>query len=359
VIRAAVSRSFGQDPEIEAIDLDDPGPGEVRVRMRAVAICHSDVAAISGAWGGDLPAVYGHEAAGTVVEIGEGVTGLFPGDQVVVGLVRSCGRCRRCQAGEPTLCEVRFRLDEQSPIRLAAGGRASQGMRVGAFADELVVDASQAVPIPADIPPASASVIACAVLTGLGAVERTAGVRSGESVVVIGAGGVGVNAIQGAALAGADPVIAIDVARPRLIEARAFGATHGVDSSIEDPIEAVRDLAAGGADHVLVTVGVPAATVSGLEMLRRGGTLTLVGMPPTGALVGIDACEVAHDAKRILGCKLGSARPAEDVPAIIDRYRDGKLRLDELVTSTYPLDAIGEALAETRAGRGLRTVLVP
>jgi Zn-dependent alcohol dehydrogenase len=359
VIRAAVSRSFGEDPVIEAIELDDPGPGEVRVRLRAVAICHSDLSAIAGAWGGDLPAVYGHEAAGTVVEIGEGVIGLFPGDQVVVGLVRSCGRCRRCLAGEPTLCETRFPLDERSPIRLATGERAEQGMRVGAFADEIVVDASQAVPIPADIPPASASVIACAVLTGLGAAERTAGVTAGQSVVVIGAGGVGVNAIQGAALAGADPVIAIDVARARLLEARAFGATHGIDASIEDPVEAVCDLVTGGADHVLVTVGSPAACESGLAMLRRGGTLTLVGMPPTGALVGIDACAVAHDAKRILGCKLGSARPADDVPRIVDRYRDGKLRLDELVTATFPLAAIADALAEARAGRGLRTVLVP
>jgi Zn-dependent alcohol dehydrogenase len=358
VIRAAVCHAFGTDPVVEEIELDDPGPGELRVRMRAVAICHSDVAYAAGAWGGDLPAVYGHEAAGTVIEIGSGVSGVAPGDQVVVGLVRYCGRCRRCQAGDQTLCETTFRLDETSPIRLG-GRRISQGMRVGAFADEMVVDASQAVPIPSDLPPASASVIACAVLTGLGAAERTARVGRGESVVVIGAGGVGVNAIQGAALAGADPVIAVDVSRSRLADARAFGATHGIDASIEDAVEAVRDLVTGGADHALVTVGAASACATGLDMLRRGGTLTVVGMPPTGVTVGIDPGAIAHDAKRILGCKLGAARPAEDVPRIVDLYRDGRLRLDELVTATYPLASIADALAEAKAGHGLRTVVVP
>ncbi len=254
--------------------------------------------------------MFGHEACGTVVEAGEG-TPLEEGERVVVSLVRSCGACARCREGAPALCSARFRLDETSPIRLADGRRAAQGMRCGAFAEEAVVHASQAVPVPDGVPDTSACLIACAVMTGYGAAVRDAGLAPGASLVVLGAGGVGLNAVQGAAVAGAGEVIAIDVSAAKL------------------------------------------------ACLRRGGTLVVVGMPPSGELAAFDPGALAHDGKRIVGSKLGSARPAEDVPRIAALYREGRLRLDELVTATYPLDKINEAVAAMRRGEAIRNVILP
>ncbi len=308
--RAAVCHAFSDPLAVEDVTLDPPGPDEVRVRVTACAVCHSDVAYAAGAWGGDLPAVFGHEACGTVVEAGEG-TPLEEGERVVVSLVRSCGACARCREGAPALCSARFRLDETSPIRLADGRRAAQGMRCGAFAEEAVVHASQAVPVPDGVPDTSACLIACAVMTGYGAAVRDAGLAPGASLVVLGAGGVGLNAVQGAAVAGAGEVIAIDVSAAKL------------------------------------------------ACLRRGGTLVVVGMPPSGELAAFDPGALAHDGKRIVGSKLGSARPAEDVPRIAALYREGRLRLDELVTATYPLDKINEAVAAMRRGEAIRNVILP
>jgi S-(hydroxymethyl)glutathione dehydrogenase / alcohol dehydrogenase len=356
--RAAVCHTFSAPLAVEAVTLDPPGPDEVRVRVTACAVCHSDVAYAAGAWGGDLPAVFGHEACGTVVEAGEG-TRLAEGDRVVVSLVRSCGACARCRDGAPALCAARFRLDEASPIRLADGRRAAQGMRCGTFADEAVVHASQAVPIPDGVPDTSACLIACAVMTGYGAAVRDAGIAPGASVVVLGAGGVGLNAVQGAVVAGAGEVIAIDVSAAKLVAAAALGATRGIDATATDPVAAVTEHTDGGADAVIVTAGSAAAVDQGLACLRRGGTLVVVGMPPSGELARFDPGALAHDGKRIVGSKLGSARPAEDVPRIAGLYREGRLRLDELVTATYPLEEINEAVAAMRRGEAIRNVIVP
>src|SRR5262245_47028654 len=328
--------------------------GEVRVRVHACGGCHSDVALLAGAYGGELPAVYGHEAAGVVTEVGSDVTSVTPGEHVVVGLVRSCGRCAACRRGEPALCAARFRLDAESPISLADGRRAVQGVRCGAFADEIVVHASQAVAVPPDLPAASACLIACAVVTGLGAVERSGAVAPGANVVVVGAGGVGLNAVQGAALAGAGMVVAVDVSPGKLRAAEAFGATHVLTAGPDLP-DRVRELTGGhGADAVLATVGAGAAIEQGLALLARGGTLVVVGMPASGVRVSFEPAQLAHDGQRIVGSKLGTARPHEDVPRIVELYRQGRLRLDELVTATYPLEAIDDAVASTRRGEAVR-----
>src|SRR3954469_6456747 len=216
--RAAVCHEFSVPLTVEEVNLDPPGRDEVRVRVTACAVCHSDVAYAAGAWGGDLPAVFGHEACGTVLDAGKGAR-LAEGDRVVVSLVRSCGACARCREGAPALCGARFRLDEVSPIHLGDGRRAAQGMRCGTFADEAVVHASQAVPVPDGVPDTSACLIACAVMTGYGAAVRDAGITPGASVVVLGTGGVGLNAVQGAAVAGASEVIAIDVSAAKLAAA--------------------------------------------------------------------------------------------------------------------------------------------
>jgi S-(hydroxymethyl)glutathione dehydrogenase / alcohol dehydrogenase len=356
--RAAVCRSFGAPLSVEEVLIAPPARDEVRIRIEACAICHSDVAYADGAWGGDLPAVFGHEACGVVEEVGAGVGSPATGQRVIVGLVRYSGACARCRDGEPALCTSSFGLDRQSPISSASGESIGQGLRCGAFAELVTVHSSQAVPILAEIPPTSACLIGCAVMTGLGAVENTAHVAPGTSVVVIGAGGVGLNAIQGAVIAGADPVVAVDVSASKLAAALAFGATHAIDATHADTVAEVRTLTGGGADFVVSTAGSANAVEQGLACARRGGSLVVVGMPPGGQLASFDAGLLAHDGKRILGSKLGSSRPHEFVPRIAALYATGVLKLDELVTATYPLERINEAMLAMRRGAAIRNVLM-
>jgi Zn-dependent alcohol dehydrogenase len=355
VPRAAVCHRFGEPFTVEEVTLADPGEGEVRVRLEACAICHSDVAYAAGAWGGTVPTVLGHEACGLVAAAGPGVAALKPGQRVVVSLIRHCGTCSRCAAGEPALCDAVFPLDERSPIRLA-GDEIAQGLRCGAFAEEVVVHESQAVPVPRHLPAASLAVLGCAVLTGVGAAERAGRVGPGQTVAVIGAGGVGLNAIQGAALAGAEAVIAIDVSDDKLEAATAFGATAGVNAEAADPAAPPAALG-GGVDVAIVTAGSARAVEQGLGLLRRGGTLVVAGMPATGQEARFDPTDLAHNGRRIVGTKMGSARPADDIPRLVALYEDGRLKLDELVTGTYPLDAINEAIGSMRRGDAIRNVI--
>jgi S-(hydroxymethyl)glutathione dehydrogenase / alcohol dehydrogenase len=355
VPRAAVCHRFGEPLTVEEVWLSEPREGEVLVRLEACAICHSDVAYAAGAWGGTVPTVLGHEACGLVAEAGPGVSSLRPGQRVVVSLIRHCGACDRCRAGEPALCEAMFPLDERSPIR-GAGGEIAQGLRCGAFAEEVIVHVSQAVPVPRHLPAASLAVLGCAVLTGIGAAERAGRVGPGQVVAVIGAGGVGLNAIQGAALAGAERVIAIDIADDKLAAAKAFGATDAVNAREAEPSGAVRELA-GGVDVAIATAGSARAVEQGLALLRRGGTLVVVGMPASGQEARFDPTQLAHDGMRIVGTKMGSARPADDIPRLVALYEDGRLKLDELVTGTYPLDAINEAAESMRRGEAIRNVI--
>ena len=349
---------FGEPLAIEEVELAPPGTGEVRARLSHCAVCHSDIAYATGAWGGALPAVYGHEAAGIVAEVGERAGDLAPGDHVVVTLVRSCGSCHLCVRGQPALCEARFALDERSPLRRADGSEILQGLRVAGFAEEVVVHHSQAVRIRPEMPLDRACLLACGVVTGYGAVVNTAQLAAGDSVVVIGAGGVGANCIQGAVLAGAGAIIAIDLAPAKLATAAAFGATHLIDPAADDPRGAVRRLTDGrGADCVVVAAGSTAAVGSALRLVRRGGTVVIVGMPPAGAAVRVETGGLAHDGIRILGSKLGSARPHIDVPKLVDLYLAGRLKLDELISSRSPLSAINEVLERAARGEALRAVI--
>lgn len=359
-MRAAVCHAFGRPLVVEEVEIDSPGRGEVAVRIAACGICRSDVASIEGAWGGPLPAVYGHEAAGVVEETGRGVAGVEVGDHVVVTLIRSCGRCPFCARGEPAFCEAPGPRDRRSPLRFPEGAEIVQGFGVGAFAERVVVHASQAVPIPRALPLEPASLLGCAVLSGVGAVVNTARVEAGSSVVVIGAGGVGLNCLQGAVLAGADPIVAVDVAEAKLEAARLFGATHAVHAAGGGVDEAVRGLTGGrGADYVFVAAGAPGLVEQGLALLRRGGALVVIGMPASGARSAIDPTALAHDGLRILGSKLGSARPHVDIPTLAELYRQGRLKLDGLVSARYPLEDVNEALESAARGDALRSVLVP
>lgn len=358
-VLAAVCRSFGGPLQLEHVTVRGPGPGEVLVRVTACAICHSDVAFIDGAWGGPLPAVYGHEAAGVVEETGEGVAGLSAGDQVVVTLVRSCGRCARCLQEQPTLCEGLPATDPDPALAGPAGEPVHQGMRTGAFAELVTVDASQVVPVPPPISPEAASLLACGVLTGVGAVLNTAAVGPGSTVVVLGAGGVGLNCVQGAVLAGAGQIIAADRVAAKLSAARRFGATRVIGPAVRDAVAAVRDLTGGrGADHVFVAAGVASLIADGAAMLRRGGTLVIVGIPPAGATVSLDPVAIADGSLRVLGSKMGASRPRQDIPHLAGLYHAGRLKLDELISGRFEFARINDAVDSARAGTQLRPVVV-
>jgi S-(hydroxymethyl)glutathione dehydrogenase / alcohol dehydrogenase len=357
-MKAAVCREFKKPLAIEEVDLAAPRAGEVKVRIAACAICHSDLMAIDGAWGGDLPAVFGHEAAGVVEEVGAGVGRLAPGDHVVVTLLRSCGECHFCARGQLQLCETRLPLDERSPLCAHDGSSIRQGLRTGAFAEQVVVHASQIAAIPREVPLASASLLACGVITGAGAVLNTAAVRPGSDVATIGTGGVGLNCVQAAAICGAGTNIAIDLSDRKLAAARTFGASHMINPGQDDVRAAVRALTGGrGADYVFVAAGSAAAIEQGATLLRRGGTLVVVGMTAQGVKVRLEALDIADHALRILGSKMGSARPRVDIPILADWYLQGRLKLDELISARYPLERINEAIASSARGDALRNVI--
>jgi len=358
-MKAAICHTFGHPLVVEKIEIDPPQVGEVKVKLAACAICHSDIHYMEGAWGGTLPAVYGHEAAGVVEATGPGVVSVKPGDHVVVSLIRSCGRCYFCTQGALHLCEATFPLSNESRLHASDGQPIQQGLRTGAFAEYVVVDQSQVVPIPKEMPLDSASLLACGVITGLGAVTNTAQVPAGSSVVVIGAGGVGLNSVQGAYLSGAQPVIAIDLVKAKLKAAKNFGATHTINPAEENVAETVAALTQGrGADYVFVTAGSARAMEQGLALLRRAGTLVIVGMPAIGDKLNLEAVDLAASSQRILGSKMGSTRPGVDIPKLVALYQQGRLKLDELITARYPLEEINEAIAAVKRGEALRNVIL-
>ncbi len=358
-MKAAVCYEFGKPLVIEEVTLDPPKSGEVRVKLAACAICRSDIHYAEGAWGGRLPAIYGHEAAGVVEEVGPEVSLATTGDHVVVTLIRSCGDCFFCTQGDPHMCETVFRLDKNDCHHDKDGGRIKQGLRTGAFAEYVVVEESQVVPIPKEVPLDSASLLACGVITGLGAVVNTAKVQAGSSVVVIGTGGVGLNSVQGAALSGAQPIIALDLSDTKLEAAKTFGATDGVNPAVDDAKEAVEGLTNGrGADFVFVTVGSVKAIEEGLGLLRNAGTLVVVGMPAAGAMAQFEPLKFADRGQRIIGSKMGSTRLRVDLPRLVAHYQQGRLKLDELITARYPLDEINDAIAAVNRGEALRNVIV-
>ncbi len=359
-MRAAVCREFGAPLTIEEVTIADPGHAEVLIDVAACAVCHSDISYMDGRWGGQLPAIFGHEASGTVKAVGLGVTEYSPGDSVVVTLVRSCGTCYLCAGGDTHLCQGDFRLAGEAPLHSAETGEEIwQAMSSGAFAQQVVVHQSQIAKVPASIPKTSAALIACGVVTGFGAVVKTAAVPAGASVAVVGTGGVGINCIQGAIHAGADPVIAVDIRDDKLDFAMSLGATSGVNSATEDARSAVMALTGGrGADYVFVAVGSSRAVEASLRLLRPGGTLTVVGLPASGDLLRFDTADFATAGLRLIGSKMGSVDVAHDVPLLAAKYGRGELVLDKLVTNTYRLDDINEAIASAKSGEVVRNVIV-
>ncbi len=359
-VRAAVCRGVGEPQSIEHLVLAAPGPGEVRVRIDACAVCHSDLMYTDGGWATDFPLVMGHEAAGCILETGPAVADVAVGDQVVVSLVRSCGECPACRRGHHVTCSGEFALDRHSPLTDGTGSPVAQGLNTGAFAEQVVVHRSQVVPHPADVPSTSASLLACGVLTGAGAVHNTAQVQAGDVVVVVGCGGVGIGAIQGARLAGAEQIVAVDPLPDKRESALLLGASHAVDPVSGDVAAVLREATGGRlADHLFITTAAPSALDNAVELLAPMGALVLVGMPPDGIAFEVDPTMLAAANQRILGSKMGTVRLADDIPRLIDHYRAGDFELDALVTTTHSLEDIDLAFEEVRRGEVLRTVILP
>ena len=360
-IRAAVCHEFGAELKIETVLLDPPKDNEVLVDIAACAICASDIHAGDGSWGGTVPVVHGHEAAGVVRTTGRGVRSVSAGDRVVVSLLRSCRSCFYCDIGSPHLCTGRaaFDIAQSSRLHQLDGSVIAQGISTAAFAESVVVHHSQLAAIPDAVPFESAALLACGVATGYGASTKTEPTDPDSTVVVIGAGGVGLNTIQGAHARHARHIVAIDLSDEKLASAPLFGATHTVCSSSSDPAAVVGELTNGrGADKVYITVGSTKAIEQGIDLCRVGGSVVIVGMTAEGQHINIETSEFASSSRRIVGSLMGSTDLQADIPKLIDAYLAGDLLLDELVTGRYPLNEINAAIASTAAGLARRNVVV-
>lgn len=340
----------------EDVTLRPMRPHEVRVRVHRAGLCHSDLSVLDGGIPLPAPAVLGHEGAGVVVEVGAAARRVKVGDHVVLTTLASCGQCAACSRGAPTQCRETFGRMRRG---FDVGGEAAFSFaNAGVFAEETVVAESQAVPVDPRIPFASACLIGCAVITGAGAVLNRARVQPGQSVVVIGAGGIGLAAVQAARIAGAGRIVVVDANPAKEEISRALGAGDFLAPAAgDDTAAAVRALGLPhGVDHALECVGHPALARLAIDLLDWGGTCTLVGVPPLGSEASFAFASLYND-KSILGCRYGTSRPHHDIPLIAGLYLDGRFRLDEMVSRTYPLAAIGEAVDDLRAGRLNRGVL--
>jgi S-(hydroxymethyl)glutathione dehydrogenase / alcohol dehydrogenase len=360
--RAAVLWSVGEPVEIVEAELERPREGEVLVQMAACGVCATDLHVVDGELPEPLPLVLGHEAAGVVAETGPGVERVEVGDHVVLVLAPSCGRCAACRAGRPNFCELGGRNAAEGTLfdgtsRLSANGtRLNHFNSVSAFAEYAVVPESTAIPVRKDVALEAVALVGCAVLTGYGAVVRTAAVRPGSSVAVWGCGGVGLNIIQTARLAGARTVVAVDVSDEKLEAARRFGATEVVNAS-SDPVAAVREATGGGPEYAFEAIGREDSIRQAWEATRAGGTVVVVGMMPRGSTLTLDPRWFIYE-QTLKGCFLGSARLPIDVPRIVDQYAAGRLVLDELVDRRITLDELPAAFDRLRAGKGLRQLVV-
>ncbi|MCK8465368.1 alcohol dehydrogenase catalytic domain-containing protein [Aliiroseovarius sp. S1339] len=356
-IKAAVCHAFGAPLVIEDISIRPPEGSEVEVTLDAVAICHSDISYMDGDWGGSLPAVYGHEAAGRITRTGGSVKGLSVGDPVVVTLIRACQSCPSCASGSPVTCTTPYDGDH-GPITTTDGGKLHQAMATGGFAERVVVEQSQVVKLPDGMAMDVASLLACGVITGVGAAVNAANIRPGEVVVIIGAGGVGLNAIQGARIAGAARIIAIDMSEDKLDAAIEFGATDGILATSDTPWKAAYKAAGRGADAVLVTVGAIPAYDAAPRYLAPGGKVVMVGMPHSGGESRYEPVILAALGQGMVGSKMGDVVIQRDIPWMIDLYQQGRLKLDELISGRWRLDQINEAIADTKSGAAHRNVIV-
>jgi S-(hydroxymethyl)glutathione dehydrogenase/alcohol dehydrogenase len=362
-MRAAVLHEFGAPLVVEEVELEGPREREVLVRLVGSGVCRSDLHSAHGVHRHPIPTVLGHEGAGVVEETGAGVNHVRAGDHVVLSWLPFCGRCRMCRRGRPVLCENLGWADAgtmaDGTTRLSLGGRPLYHYGATSFfAERAVVPAQCAIPVDAELPLAELALIGCAVATGVGAVLNTAAVRPDETVVVVGCGGVGLSVVQGAAIAGAGRVVAVDRVPAKLELARELGATDVVEAGPADEVvAAVEELLGGGADHAFEALGRPETIALALRLVGRGGQAILIGMAPPGAELAVEALPLTMEERAVKGCWYGSCRPEEDFPLLIDLYREGKLRLDPLLRRCG-LEQVNEAFAAIESGEALRSVIV-
>jgi S-(hydroxymethyl)glutathione dehydrogenase / alcohol dehydrogenase len=363
-MQAAVLWRPGEPAEIREVELAPPREGEALVRIAACGVCHSDLHVVDGGLPEQLPIVLGHEAAGVVVETGPGVERLASGDHVVLALAPACGECAACRRGRRRLCELATRMSRTGGLadgtsRLSLDGTLLHHFNgVSSFAEHAVVPESAAVPIRRDVSLEAAALVGCAALTGVGAVLNTAAVEPGASVVVIGCGGVGLNVVQGARLAGAETIVAVDTRPEKLELAERLGATATVVAGPEvDAARAVRKLTEGGADYAFEAIGLEQTIRDAWKAVRPGGTVVVVGLMPKGSTLTIDPWGFIAE-KTLKGCFLGSSELDKDIPRLVDLYADGKLELDGLVSRRLPLDELPEAFDRLRAGDVFRQLVV-
>ncbi|MFI0811777.1 zinc-binding dehydrogenase [Streptomyces echinatus] len=357
-VRAAVLPAIGAPLEITGIELPDPAPGQVRVRLAAAGVCHSDLSLTDGTMRVPVPAVLGHEGAGTVVAVGEGVTHVSPGAPVVLNWAPSCGSCHACTLGEVWLCANAMNGAADVYARAADGTDLHPGLNVAAFAEETVVSASCVLPLPEGVPLVDAALLGCAVLTGYGAVHHSAQVRPGETVAVFGVGGVGLATLQAARIAGAARIIAVDVSPGKEELARAAGATDYVLASDHTAREIRALTGRQGVDVSVECVGRAVSIRAAWESTRRGGRTTVVGIGGKDQQVTFNALEIFHWGRTLSGCVYGNSDPARDLPVLAAHVREGRLDLSALVTERIGLEGIPAAFENMLAGKGGRALVV-
>ena len=358
-MKAVVFREVNRPMEVEEVELAEPGPREVVVRTKAAGVCHSDLHFYNGTYPGQTPVVLGHESAGVVEEVGRDVTYVKPGDHVITCLSVFCGHCEHCLTGHMSLCgssETR-RGHDDIPRLSQKGGVVHQFASLSSFAEQMLVHEHAVAKIRDDMPMDRAALIGCGVTTGVGAVIHTASVEPGSTVAVIGCGGVGLSCINGAALAGAAKVIAVDQVASKLELARKFGATDTVDASENDAVQSVREITDGGVHYAFEAIGLKITAEQAFRMLRRGGTATVIGMIPPGEMVSLHGPDFLQE-KTIQGSMMGSNRFRLDMPRFVDFYLQGKLHLDDMISSRIGLEDINDAMAQLETGEVARNVIM-
>ncbi|ROO86348.1 S-(hydroxymethyl)glutathione dehydrogenase/alcohol dehydrogenase [Actinocorallia herbida] len=358
-MKASVTKGLGQGFVIEDVDLAAPIGHEVRVEVKASGLCHSDLS-VATFLGQDFPIVLGHEVAGVVAEVGPEVTQVKVGDHVVGSLIQYCGSCVACLSGRTWICrrpERTVRGADEAP-RLSWRGRpVAQGMGLGGFAQQALIHENQLAIVPDAMPWAPAALLGCGVLTGAGAVLNSAEVRHGDSVVIIGAGGVGMNAVSGARIAGAETIIVVDLEDAKLERAKTFGATHLVNSRTTDPVAEVRRITGRGADHVFDFVGIRAVTAQAMEMLAFGGGLYLIGVGSADAGIEVNSVAALTASQKVQGVYMGSSNLKRDIPLYASLYLQGRFHLDELVSREIALADIDEGYESLKDGKTARVVI--
>ncbi|HYG25430.1 MAG TPA: Zn-dependent alcohol dehydrogenase [Caulobacteraceae bacterium] len=361
-MKAAVLREVGKPLQIEDVQIGKPGPHEVLIRTRAAGVCHSDLHFVEGSYPHPLPAVLGHESAGVVEQVGSEVRTVKVGDHVITCLSAFCGHCEHCLTGHMSLCvSPETRRAKGAEPRLfredASQGPVNQFLNLSSFAEQMLVHEHACTAIRKDMPFDVAALIGCSVTTGVGAVIHTSSVRPGETVAVIGCGGVGLAAVNGASIAGAGRIIAIDTQGSKLNLAKQFGATDVVDATQGDPVKQVQEMTGGGVHHSFEAIGLKATAEQAFRMLRRGGTANIIGMIPVGTMVELHGADFLGE-KKIQGSMMGSNRFPVDMPRFVDFYMAGKLKLDDMISRRIKLEQVNEAFEELKRGEIARSVIV-